>query len=137
MPYGLYQRGSTALGRAAADCVPYSRLLSTREGMTMVDFSLPDEIQKIRDMAREFARKEVRPAATELDRMQEPEQAYKSETLRRVLARAYELKSVVDVVAFLAIARGITCRTQVRPSGVSFSPASSPSALSSSPSALR
>ena len=54
-----------------------------------------------------------------------------------LLARAYELKSVVDVVAFLAIARGITCRTQARPSGVSSSPASSPSALSSSPSALR
>ena len=54
-----------------------------------------------------------------------------------LLARAYELKSVLDVMAHLAIARGITCRTQVRPSGVSFSPASSPSALSSSPSALR
>jgi len=54
-----------------------------------------------------------------------------------LLARAYELKSVVDVVAFLAIARGITCRTQARPSGVSSSPASSPSALSSSLSALR
>lgn len=56
---------------------------------------------------------------------------------RELFFRAYELKSVVDVVAFLAIARGITCRTQVRPSGVSSSPASSPSALSSSPSALR
>jgi len=57
----------------------------------MVDFSLPDEVQKIREMAREFARKEVRPAATELDRMLEPEQAYTSETLRRVLSRAYEV----------------------------------------------
>ena len=57
----------------------------------MVDFSLPDELQKIRDMTREFARKEVRPAGVELDRMPEPEQAYTSETLRRVLARAYEL----------------------------------------------
>lgn len=54
-----------------------------------------------------------------------------------LLVRAYELKSVVEVVAFLAIARGITCRTQARPSGVSFSPASSPSASSLSPSALR
>ncbi len=54
-----------------------------------------------------------------------------------MLGRAYELKSVVDVVAFLAIARGITCRTQARPSGACSSPASSPSALSSSPSALR
>lgn len=57
----------------------------------MVDFSLPDELQKIRDMTREFAHKEVRPAATELDRIQDPEEAYNSETMRRVLARAYEI----------------------------------------------
>ena len=57
----------------------------------MVDFSLSDELEKIRQMTREFARKEVRPAGVELDRMAEPEQAYTSDTLRRVLARAYEV----------------------------------------------
>jgi len=54
-----------------------------------------------------------------------------------LLESALELKSVVDVVAFLAIARGITCRTQAKPSGACSSPASSPSASSSLPSALR
>ena len=57
----------------------------------MVDFSLPEEIEKIRDMTREFAQKEVRPAATELDRIRDPEEAYTSETMRRLLSRAYEV----------------------------------------------
>jgi len=57
----------------------------------MVDFALPEEVEKIRDMTREFARQEVRPAGIELDRIPEPEQAYTSETMRRVLARAYEI----------------------------------------------
>ncbi len=57
----------------------------------MVDFSLPEEVEKIRDMTREFARQELRPAGIELDRISEPEQAYTSDTLRRVLARAYEI----------------------------------------------
>jgi hypothetical protein len=54
-----------------------------------------------------------------------------------LLARAYELKSVVDVVAFILIARGITCQVQPRPSGASSSPASFPSASSSSLSGRR
>ncbi len=57
----------------------------------MVDFALPEEIEKIRDMTREFAQKELRPAAAELDLMQDPEAAYTSDTMRRVLSRAYEI----------------------------------------------
>ncbi|OGO51932.1 MAG: hypothetical protein A2148_04605 [Chloroflexi bacterium RBG_16_68_14] len=57
----------------------------------MVDFSLPEEIEKMREMTREFARQEVRPAGIELDRIPEPEKAYTSDTMRRVLSRAYEV----------------------------------------------
>ena len=57
----------------------------------MVDFTLPEEIEKIRDMTREFAQKELRPAAATLDRIEDPEEAYKSDTMRRVLSRAYEV----------------------------------------------
>ncbi len=57
----------------------------------MVDFALPEEVEKIRDMTREFARQELRPAGTELDRMPNPEEAYASDTMRRVLSRAYEV----------------------------------------------
>ncbi len=57
----------------------------------MVDFALPEEVEKIRDMTREFARQELRPAGTELDRIQDPEDAYKSDTMRRVLSLAYEI----------------------------------------------
>ncbi len=57
----------------------------------MVDFALPDEVEKIRDMTREFAKKELRPAAAELDLIQDPEEAYTSDTMRRILSRAYEI----------------------------------------------
>ena len=57
----------------------------------MVDFALPEEVEKIRDMTREFAKKELRPAAAELDLIQDPEEAYTSDTMRRVLSRAYEI----------------------------------------------
>ena len=57
----------------------------------MVDFALPEEVEKIRDMTREFAQKELRPAAAELDRIEDPEAAYTSDTMRRVLSRAYEI----------------------------------------------
>lgn len=56
----------------------------------MVDFALPEEVEKIRDMTREFARQELRPAGVALDRIPDPETAYTSETMRRVLARAYD-----------------------------------------------
>jgi hypothetical protein len=36
-----------------------------------------------------------------------------------LIVRAYELKSVVDVIAFLAVARGVTCPTQPKRSGSS------------------
>ena len=57
----------------------------------MVDFALTEEVEKIRDMTREFAKKELRPAAAELDLIQDPEEAYTSDTMRRVLSRAYEI----------------------------------------------
>ena len=57
----------------------------------MVDFALSEEVEKIRDMTREFARQEVRPAGIELDRIQDPEEAYTSDTMRCVLSRAYEI----------------------------------------------
>jgi alkylation response protein AidB-like acyl-CoA dehydrogenase len=57
----------------------------------MVDFALPEEVEKIRDMTREFARKELRPAAAEIDQIQDPEAAYTSDAMKRVLSRAYEI----------------------------------------------
>ena len=57
----------------------------------MVDFSLPEEVEKIRDMTREFALKEIRPASIELDRIVDPAEAYTSDTMKRVLSRAYEV----------------------------------------------
>ncbi len=53
----------------------------------MADFALPEEVEKIRDMTREFARKKVRPAAAEFDQAQGREEAYASDTMRRVLRR--------------------------------------------------
>ncbi len=57
----------------------------------MVDFSLPDEVEKIRDMTREFARTVLRPAGIELDRIPDPEVAYTSDTMKRVLRQGYEI----------------------------------------------
>ncbi|MDP3773487.1 MAG: hypothetical protein Q8Q85_04405 [Gemmatimonadales bacterium] len=54
---------------------------------------------------------------------------------RTLVARAYVLWSVINVVAFLSIARGVTCQVHHRQSGASSSPVSSPSASSWSPSA--
>jgi len=57
----------------------------------MVNFTLPEEVERIRDMTRDFARSEVRPAGVEIDRIPDPETAYTSDHMRRVLAHAYEL----------------------------------------------
>ncbi len=57
----------------------------------MVDFALPEEVEKIRDMTREFARQEMRPAGIALDRVPDPEEAYTSDTMRAVLSRAYDI----------------------------------------------
>jgi hypothetical protein len=54
-----------------------------------------------------------------------------------LLDRAYQVKSAADVIAFLAIARGITCRVPPTLSGASSSPPSFRSLSSSSPSPLR
>lgn len=57
----------------------------------MVDFALEEEVEKIRDMTREFARQVIRPAGIALDRIQDPEKAYASATMRDVLSQAYEI----------------------------------------------
>jgi alkylation response protein AidB-like acyl-CoA dehydrogenase len=57
----------------------------------MVNFALPEEVERIRDMTRDFARSEVRPVGVELDRIPDPEDAYTSEPMRRLLAHAYEI----------------------------------------------
>ncbi len=57
----------------------------------MVDFALPEDVERIRDMTRDFARREMRPAGIEIDRIADPEAAYTSDRFRRVLAQAYEL----------------------------------------------
>src|SRR5512143_3038747 len=54
----------------------------------MVDFALTEEVTKIRDMTREFARQEMRPAGIALDRIQDPEEAYTGDTMRALLGRA-------------------------------------------------
>lgn len=57
----------------------------------MVSFTLSEEVERIRDMTREFARNEVRPAGIEIDRIPDPEAAYTGERMQRLLANAYEL----------------------------------------------
>ncbi|HYM16614.1 MAG TPA: acyl-CoA dehydrogenase family protein [Dehalococcoidia bacterium] len=57
----------------------------------MVDLALSEEVERIRDMTRDFARHEMRRAGIEIDEIADPTAAYTSETLRRVLAHAYEL----------------------------------------------
>jgi len=57
----------------------------------MVSFTLPEEAERIRDMTRDFARNEIRPAGAEIDRISDPEAAYTSDRMRKVLAGAYEL----------------------------------------------
>lgn len=57
----------------------------------MVSFTLSEEVERIRDMTRDFARNEVRPAGIEIDRIPDPETAYTGERMQRLLASAYEL----------------------------------------------
>jgi alkylation response protein AidB-like acyl-CoA dehydrogenase len=56
----------------------------------MVDFALTEDVERIRDTTRDFARREMRPAGIEIDRIADPEAAYTGDRLRRVLAQAYE-----------------------------------------------
>ena len=57
----------------------------------MVDFALSEDVERIRDMTRDFARQEIRPAGVEIDRIPDPEAAYTGPTMRRVLSNAYGL----------------------------------------------
>jgi alkylation response protein AidB-like acyl-CoA dehydrogenase len=57
----------------------------------MVNFTLSEEVERIREMTRDFARNEIRPAGIEIDRIPDPETAYTSDRMRRVLSQAYEL----------------------------------------------
>lgn len=57
----------------------------------MVDFSLSEDVERIRDMTRDFAHREMRPAGIEIDRIADPEEAYTGSRLRSVLSQAYEL----------------------------------------------
>ena len=55
----------------------------------MVDFTLSDDQLAIRDMAARFAREVVRPAEIELDKMSDPEEAFRSALFRDTMRQAY------------------------------------------------
>jgi len=57
----------------------------------MVNFTLPEEVERIQQMTRDFARNEVRPAGIEIDRIPDPESAYTGDRMRRLLSSAYEI----------------------------------------------
>ncbi|HNT89194.1 MAG TPA: acyl-CoA dehydrogenase family protein, partial [Candidatus Hydrogenedentes bacterium] len=57
----------------------------------MVDFDLSEDQLTIRDTAARFARDVVRPAEIALDRMADPDQAFRSDVFRDAMRQAYEL----------------------------------------------
>lgn len=57
----------------------------------MFGFDLPQEIEDARSLAREFAAKELRPAESALDRIEDPEAAYTDPEMKAILARLYEM----------------------------------------------
>jgi len=57
----------------------------------MIDFSLSEDQVAIRDMAAKFAREVVRPAEIELDRMADPDEAFRSAVFRDTMRQAYAL----------------------------------------------
>lgn len=57
----------------------------------MVDFELSEDQQRVRGMAAAFAREVLRPAEIELDRMADPEDAFRSNVFRDTVRQAYEL----------------------------------------------
>jgi alkylation response protein AidB-like acyl-CoA dehydrogenase len=56
----------------------------------MIDFELPEELETLRKHIRGFARDYVRPADDALDRYADPEEAFRSQTMRDMLRTAYE-----------------------------------------------
>ncbi len=56
----------------------------------MVDFELPEEVESLRKHVRGFAEDCLRPAEDALDKIQEPEEAFRSETMKRTLAATYD-----------------------------------------------
>ncbi|MFH1537435.1 MAG: acyl-CoA dehydrogenase family protein [bacterium] len=57
----------------------------------MIDFEPTKDQQEIQKMARKFAREVIRPAEVELDKMPDPDEAYKSDVFRNTIKQAYEL----------------------------------------------
>ena len=57
----------------------------------MVDFSLSEDQCAIRDMAARFAREVIRPAEIELDKMADPDEAFRSALFRDTMRQAYAL----------------------------------------------
>ena len=56
-----------------------------------MDLNLSDEQQHLVDTAHDFAENVIHPAEIELDKMGDPEAAFKSETFKSVMRQAYEI----------------------------------------------
>lgn len=56
----------------------------------LAEFTPSQEIRELQGLAREFARQEVRPAEVELDKVQDTDEVFASDTFRTVLRKAYE-----------------------------------------------
>ncbi len=57
----------------------------------MIDLSPSEEQLAIQNLARSFAREVIRPAETELDRMHDPVDVFRSDIFRQTIRMAYEL----------------------------------------------
>lgn len=57
----------------------------------MIDFAPTKDQKELAALAKKFAKEVIRPAEVELDRMADPEAAFKSETFKKVMKQACEL----------------------------------------------
>lgn len=57
----------------------------------MIDFTMTETQEQLVNTARDFGKKELEPAEIELDKMADPDEAFRSETFKRTMARAFEL----------------------------------------------
>lgn len=57
---------------------------------SLIDFEIEGELKEFRQLAREFAQGEIRPAETELDTIKDPADVFASETFKSVMKKAYE-----------------------------------------------